>query len=95
MKEGKEQSINKGKQSIQVFKDILSRIENIDITTAVAWFMGLTIIFIMRDLALFEIASFQKVCIVLFWTVILLLMLIMVNQTMIYHRIKEIGGIKR
>ena len=95
MEEGMEQSIDKREQSLQVLKNIFSHINGTVITTVAIWICGLYIIFLIRDFASFGFTLFQNLSICFFLILMVFIMVIAMHQTMIYQKLKEIGGVKR
>lgn len=95
MEEGKEQIVDKREQSLRVFRSIFDRVESMDITTAAVWIGGLYVMYLMRDLTSLGFTSFQNICIIHLWLVMLMLMFVTMHQARIYHRLGEIGGVKR
>lgn len=93
--EEKEQIIDKKEQSLRVLRGIFASIESMDITTAAVWIVVLYVIYVMRDLTSLGFTSFQNICIIHFWLVMVILMLVTMHQARIYHRLKEIGGMRK
>ena len=93
MEEGKEQIMDKRERFLRVLRGVFASIGSMDITTAAVWIGGLYVMYLMRDLTSLGFTSFQNICIIHLWLVMLMLMFVTMHQVRIYHRLKEIGGV--